>query len=223
MKLAIITAHAGATCFGECALSWGALPLFVEDGRQGMLPAFNSGLGDSAGYDILAYFHDDLRIDNRDWYKRVLKEFEDPKVGLVGFGGATGHGTPGLYRDPYDYRQLARSNFLSNMEQAEIHGARFTGERDVAVLDGFSLIVRSDVLVRAGGWPVEKLVFHCYDYWLCAMTHRLGYRIRVVGVPCHHYGGRTSVDQKMDPGNIHEISHRYIYDEFRDVLPWRCA
>src|SRR5206468_896112 len=106
------------------------------------------------GHDIIAYFHDDLILHSTDWLDRVLKEFEDPKVGLVGFGGATRHGQPGLYRDPYDYKQLARGNFLSNMTDAENHGRRFTGSREVVVLDGFALIIRRSMLAEFGGWPI---------------------------------------------------------------------
>ncbi len=228
MKLAVITAHALADSLSEAVLSWGGdIPLFIENGKHGMLNAYQVGFavaGLAEGYDLLAFIHDDVIIhDTERWFVKVRSEFEDPRVGLVGFGGALGHGSPELYKVPYDYHQLGRSQFLSNMDDAEVHGKRFTGSCDVAVLDGFSLIVRRQILETAGGWPVNNLGYVGYDYWLSCMTRRLGYRIRLVGVSCAHLGGRTFVKLGLGQGPEHWAqflaAHEYIYNEFRDVLP----
>jgi cellulose synthase/poly-beta-1,6-N-acetylglucosamine synthase-like glycosyltransferase len=199
--------------------------LIIADGKAGMLPAYQYGYKLAEDFDVLAYLHDDTIINDPKWYNRVLKEFEDPKVGLVGFGGALGHGTSGLYKIPYAYQQLARTCFMSNMVDAENHGVRFEGSHDVAVLDGFALIVRREVLEKAGGWPLNTPIgYVCYDYWLSCMTRRLGYRIRLVGIPCQHLGGQTFVKLGMGRDEKHWKqyidSHRYIYDEFKDVLPY---
>ncbi len=190
-----------------------------------MLPAYQDGFERAKQFDILAFLHDDLIIHDKNWMERVLSEFEDPKVGLVGMGGATRHGSPSLYHEPYDYHQLGRSNFLSNMDDAENHGKRFTGACDVAVLDGFALIVRREVLERANGWPLNTPInYIAYDYWLCCMTRRLGYRIRLVGCAVNHLGGRTyvklGIGDKPDHWEKYLAAHRYIFDEFKDVLPY---
>ena len=100
-----------------------------------------------------------------------------------------------------------------------MHGQRFAGECDVAVLDGFSLFLRREVLVRAGGWPLGTPVgYISYDYWACCMARELGYRIRLVGVACDHLGGKSSgLNPNLDLR--WEEAHRYIYDRFRNVLP----
>lgn len=241
MKMCIITAHAGADSIIDAIHSWTGIRLHeipkttiavvaaspmvtIVNGAQGMLPAYDYGFHQTSS-EILAYLHDDTIINDPDWVQRVMKEFEDPTVGLVGFGGALGHGDPRMYKKPYEYQQLARNQFVSNMVDAENHGQRFTGQCDVAVLDGFALIVRREVLERAGGWPLETPIgYVCYDYWLSCMTRRLGYRIRLVGVPCAHLGGRTFVKLGFgkDPAHWQQYidSHRYIYDEFKDVLPF---
>jgi hypothetical protein len=229
MKMAIITAHAGADTLSECLLSWSrnsaARGALVLDGTAGILSAYQRAVKGCEDSDILAYLHDDCRIDDPGWVGKVAREFFDPQVGLVGFGGALEHGTAGLYRDPYDYRQLGRAHFLSNMEDAEVHGKRFTGSCDVAVLDGFALIVRRKILEKMGGWPLDTPInYSLYDYLLSCETHRQGYRIRLVGVACKHYGGRTSValGRAAGQGEAHELAHRWLYDNYRDVLPWRC-
>jgi len=225
MKLAVVTAHAGADTLSECLLSWRGMALVV-DGSGGILPAYDQAWRVLKNYEVIAFLHDDTRINDLLWCGRVLQEFDDPTVGLVGFGGALEHGTPGLYRDPYDYRQLARAHFLSNMEDADVHGKRFTASTDVAVLDGFALIVRRSILEKAGGWPVGTPIgYACYDYWLSAETRRQGYKIRVVGISCKHYGGATFVKLGKGSGpeaqKQYDDAHRYIYDTYRDVLPYK--
>src|SRR3954463_471244 len=69
---------------------------------------------------ILMYVHDDVVIYEKGWDSRVLRQFDDPRVGVVGFGGALGHGQPHLYEVPYKLSNLARQNFMSNMRNAEV-------------------------------------------------------------------------------------------------------
>ena len=169
--------------------------------------------------EIISYCHDDLVIGEKSWDLRVLKQFEDPQVGLVGFGGSLGHARPGLYREPFRIPNLVRRDFLSNMRTAEANGHRFAGETDVACLDGFSLFVRRSVLDRWGGWPVNSP----YGYWLyaealCCETRRQGSRIRMVGVECDHLGGKTVGIVPLT--DSYEEAHRYLADNNKDCLPY---
>lgn len=243
-SLAIITAHAGADSLADALRSWGCESLIAEtawmnnwcsqnpgyvgvfDGKDGMLTAYQRAYNYLLSeHEILAYVHDDvLFTEPADGiWKRVLAEFDDPTVGVVGFGGALVHGSPDLYRTPFRVNQLGRSLYRSNTEDAEVHGERFTGECDVATLDGFCLVVRRDVLERSGGWPVDTPVnYLCYDYWLTCVAHRLGYRVRLVGARCLHLGGRTAVALKRIPpdGAGHYEAHKWLWKEFADVLPF---
>jgi cellulose synthase/poly-beta-1,6-N-acetylglucosamine synthase-like glycosyltransferase len=175
--------------------------------------------------DILFYVHDDVIIHEDGWDMRFLQEFTDPAVGIVGFGGALCHGDPNIYKTPYRLQQLGRFDYRSNVDDAETHGMRFTGSCDVAVLDGYTLGVRRSLLDGIGGWKLlinARIDFIAYDYALCALAHRHGYRIRLLGISCHHRGGATSVRMNIDRRTEYEYSHRWLYDNFRDVLPWQC-
>jgi len=173
--------------------------------------------------DIIAYVHDDLVCLDPFWLQKVENEFSDPSVGLVGFAGALGHGDPMMYTKPYQLSQLGRSSFRSNLKEAEKHGERFTGACDVAVLDGLALFVRREVLEKCGGWPQppSPIDYIAYDYWISCMTRRLGYRIRLAGVDCDHLGGKsTGLNPNLGDAKFQE-AHWEIYDNFRDVLPYR--
>jgi GT2 family glycosyltransferase len=162
----------------------------------------------------------------RGWDERILKEFDDPQIGIVGFGGALWHGTDELYKTPYELTQLRRGDYISNVDDAEVHGARFTGSTGVCVLDGFSLCIRRSLLDRSGGWKfmADQCDFFCYDYAICALARRYGYSIRVVGIRCHHRGGSSSVRKeesirKLTSQENYDKSHAWFYNEFRDVMP----
>lgn len=168
---------------------------------------------------IIASIHDDVKIYEKDWDLRVLKEFDDPTVGLVGFAGAMGHGKPQLYNEPFRISNLVRMDFLSNLRNAEDHGYRFAGETTVAVLDGLALFIRRTVLDKWGGWPVNTpLGYWMYAEGLCCETRRQGYKIRLVGVDCEHLSGKTaSMVQVKDD---YEKAHIYFAEHNCDVMPY---
>jgi hypothetical protein len=195
-----------------------SLPIHIVSKKE-ILPAYQECY-EHTTEPILAYLHDDLLIYERGWEQRVLKEFDDAKVGLVGIAGALGHGHPDLYHGPYYLPRLARQNFLSNLRDWQIHGERLTAERTVAVLDGMAVIVRRELLDKLGGWPVDSdLGYHLYTEWLCCMAHRWGYKIRLVGIEAEHLGGKTSTLVAVKQN--YEKAHRLLYDSFQDVLPYR--
>jgi GT2 family glycosyltransferase len=168
---------------------------------------------------IIAYIHDDVVIHEPGWDKRVLAEFEDESVGLVGFAGALGHGEPWMYERPFHIPNLVRKGFRSNMRDAERHGGRISGAIDVSVLDGLALFVRRSVLDACGGWPLNRPIsYFMYSEWLCCEVRRQGFRIRMVGVDCEHLGGKSSGTPL--PYSYDE-EHLHFYESNRDVMPAR--
>ena len=195
-------------CYSHCVV-------FDKD----VVPAFQQ-IYEETSEEIISLMHDDLVIHEYGWDVRVLEAFSDPMVGVVGFAGALGHGTPNLYQVPYHLPNLVRQDFLSNMKDAEVHGKRFTGSRDVAILDGLALFVRRSVLDTIGGWPVNQPVgYFMYSEWLCCEARRQGYRIRLVGVACEHLGGKSS--GFISPNENYERAHSHFYEMNRDVMPYR--
>jgi len=203
------------------------IPTYIHrnwpDANDGVVGSYQ-WMYEGSGEPILCYLHDDVICREEGWDVRLLKEFEDPKVGLVGFGGALAHGSSELYKRPYELTNLRRMGYLSNVDDAEVHGERFSGSCDVAVLDGFCLCIRRSVLDRIGGWKIlidAYIGFIAYDYVICALVRRLGYRIRVVGCRCHHRGGGTSVKINVDRQAEYDYAHRWCYENLRDVLPYK--
>lgn len=209
---------------------WSPMTIHTYDETTGEHAGFLNKL--QRGYeeehtDLLAYFHSDLFIHEEGWDERIREEFQEERVAVVGFVGAKRLGRDDLYRTPYDFRQLARAGVLSNLADAEIHGSRETGSQSVAVLDSCAVVVRRSFLERVGGWPVARYPnsSHCTDLWICAMAHRAGMAVHVVGVKCSHLSGGKGtkgtewLDARGGDASMHQRAHELIYEDFRDVLP----
>ena len=178
--------------------------------------------------DVTVFIHDDVKIFDESWPEAVLTLLSQDEVVAVGLGGARGLGNKDLYRKPFDIRNMARVDYASNQEDAETHGKRFNGVRQVAVVDAFFMAVRTEWLRSRGGWPVKHLTHHCLDLWLACEATRAGKEIWMAGVSCLHRGGGTSVGESyarakwLQGGTLerdHLLPHIWLFNEYRDVLP----
>ena len=74
-------------------------------------------------------------------------------------------------------------------------------------------------LDHVGGWPVGKPYgYFMYSEWLCCEARRQGFRIRIVGVECEHFGGKSS--GFIAPTENYALAHSYFYEHNRDVMPY---
>lgn len=180
--------------------------------------------------DVLIYIHDDVTIHDSDWLSRVLEPFSRPDCVTVGLGGALSLGHPDLYKRPYRLPDMARGSYRSNQTDWQTHGEQETGSCRVAVIDAFFMAVRRDFLLKIGGWPVKHLTHHCLDLWLACEAARHRKETWMVGVGCIHHGGGTSVKdiykeaKWLQGGSLeqdHQQPHRWLYEMYRDVLPFQ--
>ncbi len=206
----------------------------VVDNRSNMLTpcqAYQIAFEQYGQTKILIYCHDDIEIFDPDWLPKVLAVFSShPDCVAVGLGGATSLGRESLYKHPYRISDMSRGDYASAQRDWSVHGTYFDGVRRVAVLDAFFLAVRTDFLREVGGWPVDHLSHHGIDLWLACEAARHRKETWAVGIDCMHYGGGTSTkpvyrDAKWLQGgglvSDHEAPHRWLWQEYRDVLPIR--
>lgn len=206
----------------------------VTGGVVGTVPAFAAGVrkAKQMGAEIIACFHDDLRIDEEGWDRQVAEFFAThPKAGLAGFFGAKSLGAGDIYQTPYRPVQMARGGCGSNLGDAELHGERWTAPRKVICHDGFSLIGRARFMETAWN-EVENLgvKHHIYDVLIGALAAEAGWESWFLPIRCKHAGGMTAVgseeyqawartmQEKGDQG-IWEEAHALGYARCRGILP----
>ena len=191
--------------------------------------AYNYLLEDSHE-DVIIYLHDDVTIHDSNWLNRITRLFNNPECVCVGFGGAAQLGHDDLYKVGYRLPYMARQGYVSNQTDWQTHGGHFEGDRQVAVVDAFCMAVRTGFLSGLGGWPVGHLTHHCLDLWLACEAARAGREVWMAGVSCTHHGGGSSTKPAyqrakwLQGGSLeedHRRPHRWLFDNYRDVLPIR--
>lgn len=197
-----------------------------NDENVGVMPGQNQAwtvLKNSTDY--IFYLHNDVLIHEKNWDDKLLRVLESlPECGVAGFYGAKGIGTPDIYRTPYIINQLIRLENVSACHRmnAAIHGFRPpSGEsEEVAVMDGFSLIVNTKLLNTTGGFDRSYPPHHMYDNDICLESYNNGYKNYVISMDAEHLGGRTDVAEDWAKGfgktkaEIHKDAHPVFYNKW---------
>jgi len=193
-------------------------------------------LGGEPREEILVYIHDDCEILEKGWDDRVRNIMgSQPLCDCIGIIGGTGIGADDIYQVPYETIQLARHNVQSNMVDAEVHGHRTTGPMLIATADGCALMVRRSFLDEVGGWSWWSEENHGYDNALACMLRRRGRQLWLLPLVSRHPSllksnipepsrsrtQRANLRAAERFGDVYTRAHRHLYDEFRDVLPFR--
>jgi GT2 family glycosyltransferase len=183
--------------------------------------------------DYVIYLHNDVYIYADNWIETIKQAFNEAgDVGVAGFFGAYGMASSDIYRAPYDFRQLARQLPVSGLKCRVNHGQlRLSPPRwwdKVAVLDGFSLITKVEMLEKVGGFDeVTYPIHHMYDLDLCLSSIKAGYTNIVIDLDCDHHGGITDVGEDWATPfgttreQVHQGVHPPFYEKWRDMLPYR--
>lgn len=201
--------------------------------NEGVVKALNQiwTVASQRGADYIFFTHNDVLIFEKGWDDKIISILEKenartdkPKVGVAGFYGAKGIGVPGIYQMPYQIHQLIRIENVSNcIRMDQVHGYRpIRGEvEEVAVMDGFSLIVSVELLNKLGGFDRSYPPHHMYDNDICLESLDKGYRNIVIPMDAQHLGGRTDVGENWNkPFNkekheIHADAHPIFYEKWR--------
>lgn len=186
-------------------------------------------------YDYIFYTHNDVMIYEQAWDRKIVEALEAeerrkkilghlPEVGIAGFFGSKSIGRSDIYHAPYAMHQMVRGENVSNCKRMDpVHNYRpINGvSEDVAVLDGFSLIVNVKLLDQIGGFDEKSYpLHHCYDNDLCLESLDKGFRNIVIPMDAQHLGGRTDVGENWaEPfgktkQQVHEEAHVPFYNKW---------
>lgn len=194
----------------------------------GVLKALNQAwfVAKQLDADYIFYTHNDVLIHEKGWDTKIMRVLENypKKVGVAGFYGAKGIGTNDIYRSGYAQHQMIRLENVSgcNRMNAAIH--RFRNPRgeteEVAVMDGFSLIVSMELLNKVGGFDRTFPPHHMYDNDICLESLDKGYTNIVISMDAEHLGGRTDVGEdwasvfNKTKQEVHTEAHPIFYEKW---------
>jgi len=180
----------------------------------GVLPALQQGYKNTTG-DFIFFTHNDVIMYERHWDRKIMAILSDqPEIGVAGFFGAKGIGSPNLYVLPYEKSQLGRSGNVSGCHRMPAHHGHRLMQNDfeyVAVLDGFSLIINRKFLDKNNGFDLNMPPHHMYDNHTCLQSLNLGYRNIVIAMDAFHRGGQTDVHE--DWHKVFGKTKKEIHDE----------
>ncbi len=191
-----------------------------NDNNVGLPKAMNQARKISTA-DYILFTHTDVEMFEQGWDAKIKKILTDlGSVGVAGFFGAKGLGTHDIYKTEYYMQQLIRTRTIAGTRcrlDPRVHGHyQFDGEiESCAVLDGFALIVRKDLLF----W--DKSPHHNYDNDICLESINKGFQNIVINMDVMHYGGRTDVNEDWasefgkSKAEIHAQSHIPLYEKWK--------
>lgn len=179
------------------------LKIVSNDHNIGCYPIYEQAFKIAKG-EIIAYFHSDFFVYEKGWDRRVIAEFKDQQLGLVGFIGSN-------EIDNWSGRGLGTmSNFQGRKvkewegSKAEIHGKKITDLQPGAVVDGCSMIFRRQCLFKIG-FVEDFPIHHFYDRLFSCQVLESGYRVGVMGIECDHISGQTvNLENKH-----HQVSEKW--------------
>jgi GT2 family glycosyltransferase len=161
--------------------------------------------------DIITYLHNDVFIYEKDWDKAVIEIMtNNPEIGIIGAFGASGVGPDGGRIQKVKY---GHAPGFSSMLEAEVHGERIEiGQtKYVAIMDGFFMSIRRDLLKKTGGFDTKRYQWHhFYDRDICLESIRHGYKNIVLGFPIHHWSGRTANQSEYQEQIKKEYGHGHL-------------
>jgi len=197
----------------------------------GVYPTFQQGYDLTDRSPFVFYSHNDVEMLEYGWDEKmnhILKELIEygDKPGVCGMFGALGIGTPDLYVKPYHFTQLMRRDCITvpGMYDGQSAILLENDARQIIVLDGFSLIVRRQMVrdVMYGKFDHARFpVHHMYDIDICVESHLGQFKNYVIDVDCKHHGGVTSTREKWAEKmgttdlKIHRDAHRVFYEKWR--------
>jgi glycosyltransferase involved in cell wall biosynthesis len=184
----------------------------------GVYPTFKQGFENTSG-DVVAFFHSDLIIWEKDWNQRVIKEFvNDARLGMIGFIGSNeidycggrGLGTTSNFQGLATSGGEQDEYKIWRGSDAKVHGKVSDEFSRAAVVDGCSMIIRRGTWNDIG-YRTDFPPHHFYDRLISTQLLEKNWHIGVLGVACDHFSGQTVAHEQAYHDMAKEWSNKYLH------------
>jgi hypothetical protein len=169
--------------------------LYVHAAAGSVARSYNLVVARAAAHgdlEALVLVHQDARIADRDFCRKLRAAFADPAVGVVGCVGAVGAPTMAWWEGSVTWDQFVRS--YPELEGAEMPALSWNGETlppqaplgEVDTLDGF--------MMALSPWAVRNLRFdealdilHGFDFDYCLQVRAAGRKVVAAEIHVEHH------------------------------------
>jgi hypothetical protein len=166
--------------------------IIVIDNSQNehtIFSAYNKGVALSH-YPILLFMHDDIHYHTGSWGLKVLKHFEDPKIGAIGVAGTPymPHTPGGWWSTGAGYLYLLQSASADASPKLENYFPENEITRNVVALDGVWFCIRKEIFNQIRFDESTFKGFHLYDIDISLQVYEAGYQLLCVkDILIHHF------------------------------------
>jgi len=158
--------------------------LVVIDNSQNVysiFQAYNIGVGLSK-YPYLCFMHDDILLLTDNWGIKVIKHFENLKVGIIGAAGS--HYLPKLPGSHWS-SGITSYSIVHNVDEQKQHDRwKFTSNTEssakAVLIDGLWFCVPKTIMDKVRFDDKTFSGFHCYDADICLQILNLNYEVRII-------------------------------------------
>lgn len=201
MKISFITAVNDYKLYKDYCLP--SLPdgheyIAVENAKT-IAQAYNAGI-DNSKYKIKCFIHQDARILDPNFIKKLERIFKNDKVGIVGVVGSLDNA--GGYRLVWNLGSVHLHNETHLILHAKLKGLYETCN----VVDGLILITNQDIR-----FDEKYNHFHFYDMDICKEINKMGKQVICANIMMQH---------SPDNGKPPENNDRWIEARERFLKKW---
>ncbi len=157
--------------------------------QYSIFSAYNEGIR-RARFPYLCFMHDDILYHTQDWGKKVIENFQDEKVGVIGVGGC--HYLCKYPVSLLSWKLAERNKFYSfnyiqrydenKKHKTEIFNNLQSKSVNVVALDGMWFCIKQNLFEHTSlKFDEENFKgFHFYDFDMCMQIHALKMQTKVI-------------------------------------------
>ncbi|WP_245738607.1 glycosyltransferase [Pedobacter rhizosphaerae] len=168
-----------------------------ENNQYSITQAYNIGVS-KAKFEIVCFMHDDITYNSKNWGRKVISHFKNPKVGAIAVAGSPFHSFfPGSWFSSkilniYLLQGDKNKDKLSYINQIN----QITESNEIVSFDGCWFCVRKKMFSKIRFDEVNFKGFHFYDADLALQIYRTGMKVITVNdiLISHFSGGSMNLD-----------------------------
>jgi hypothetical protein len=185
----------------------------IINNGESLTKSYNRGLK-QASNDVVVFCHDDIKVETKQWGKKLLKVFDNNEHGILGVAGSKYLSTTGKWWD--DRKTMygkVKHTHNGKSWLSEYSAGQGKNVEDVVNVDGVFFAVHKDRIKKDFDESVEG--FHFYDVDFCFQNYLEDVKVGVITIIRINH---MSIGETNDEW---ESNRKAFAEKYSDNLPQR--